>query len=94
MGIVLWKFLKIVVVEGRVKKRKAADSEKHGQKYLEGWIEFKKKRIAKQVAESLNNAQVGGKRRSPYYESLWNIKYLNRSVETLSSTHVFCCSID
>ncbi|OQV22301.1 putative Pre-rRNA-processing protein esf2 [Hypsibius exemplaris] len=64
--------------KGGPKRRKPTDSMKHGQKYLEGWIEFKRKSVAKKVAACLNNSQIGGKRRSPYYESLWNIKYLNR----------------
>lgn len=46
--------------------------------FSEGWIEFSDKRIAKRVALSLNNTQVGGKKRSPYYADLWNIKYLHR----------------
>ena len=49
-------------------------SRKH--KFLDGWIEFEDKKIAKAVAMSLNNTQIGGKRRSMYYEMIWNIKYL------------------
>jgi ESF2/ABP1 family protein len=30
------------------------------------------------VAAHLNNTKVGGKRRSQWYETLWNIKYLPR----------------
>ncbi|GAV05321.1 hypothetical protein RvY_15473 [Ramazzottius varieornatus] len=59
-------------------RRKNNDSIKHNRKYLEGWVEFVSKRTAKQVAESLNNKEVGGKRRTPYHGSLWNIKYLHR----------------
>ena len=29
--------------------------------FAEGWIEFKKKQIAKRVAQCLNNTQVGGR---------------------------------
>ncbi|RWS13327.1 activator of basal transcription-like protein [Dinothrombium tinctorium] len=46
--------------------------------FVEGWVEFRKKRIAKQVAELLNGKQVGGKRKNPYYDSIWNIKYLHK----------------
>uniref|UniRef100_T1JGM3 Activator of basal transcription 1 n=1 Tax=Strigamia maritima TaxID=126957 RepID=T1JGM3_STRMM len=46
--------------------------------FTEGWIEFKNKKIAKRVASSLHNTQVGGKRRHKYYDSLWNIKYLHK----------------
>ena len=41
-------------------------------------MEFKKRRVAKKVAEELNNSQVGGKRRNPWYSELWNIKYLKK----------------
>ncbi|SPR00104.1 RRM domain-containing protein [Plasmodiophora brassicae] len=44
--------------------------------YVDGWIEFAKKRIAKQVAESLNNTQIGGKKRSKFHDDIWNIRYL------------------
>ena len=46
--------------------------------FTEGWVEFASKRVAREVALSLNNTQVGGKRRSPWYSDLWNIKYLPR----------------
>jgi len=46
------------------------------QTFTEGWIEFKKKRHAKRVAEVLNNQPVGGKKRKEYHDFLWNIKYL------------------
>jgi ESF2/ABP1 family protein len=44
----------------------------------EGWVEFKKKRIAKDVAAKLNGVQVGGKRKNRFYDSIWSIKYLHR----------------
>lgn len=42
--------------------------------FTEGWVEFKNKKIAKLVAKKLNNQAVGGKKRNPWYEELWNIK--------------------
>ena len=47
-------------------------------RFSEGWVEFKKKKVAKRVAEVLNAKPVGGKRRAPYHDCLWSIKYLNR----------------
>ena len=44
--------------------------------FSEGWVEFKSRKVARQVAEELNNQQVGGKRRNPWYHEFWNIKYL------------------
>jgi len=46
--------------------------------FTEGWVEFANKHVAREVASTLNNTQVGGKRRSPWYSDLWNIKYLPR----------------
>ena len=46
--------------------------------FTEGWVEFANKHVAREVASSLNNTQVGGKRRSPWHSDLWNIKYLPR----------------
>ena len=53
-------------------------TQKKARKFTEGWVEFKSKRAAKLAAETLNNHKVGGKRRSPNYEVLWNMKYLPR----------------
>lgn len=47
-------------------------------KYVEGWVEFKKKSIAKMVASTLNGTPIGGKRQTRYYGTLWNLKYLKR----------------
>ncbi|XP_034252838.1 activator of basal transcription 1-like [Thrips palmi] len=62
--------------------------EQHGQKnkrkkkpakhFTEGWVEFKKKKVAKLVAAHLNNKQIGGRKRSKFYDHIWNIKYLPR----------------
>jgi len=46
--------------------------------FTEGWVEFASKRIAREIAVTLNNTQVGGKHRSPWYSDIWNIKYLPR----------------
>merc|ERR1712098_1002553 len=43
-----------------------------------GWVEFLSKKVAKAVAEKLNNTPVGGKRRSKSHDQLWNLKYLSR----------------
>lgn len=43
---------------------------------MEGWIEFSDKKVAKQVAESLNNSTIGGKKSDFYHDDIWNIKYL------------------
>ncbi|KAF9379752.1 RNA-binding ATPase activator esf2 [Podila verticillata] len=58
----------------------AARRKKYGgnkkQNFTEGWVEFKDKAIAKQVATSLNTTVIGGKKNSHYHDDMWNIKYL------------------
>ncbi|XP_059177700.1 uncharacterized protein LOC131957021 [Physella acuta] len=51
-------------------------SYKKGLLFTEGWVEFSKKSVAKYVALALNNTQVGGKKRNPWFNCIWNIKYL------------------
>ncbi|CAH3972314.1 unnamed protein product [Pieris brassicae] len=46
--------------------------------FTEGWVEFKKKKVAKSVAASLNNTQIGTRKKSRYYDMIWNIKYIPR----------------
>ncbi|OWF34937.1 activator of basal transcription 1-like [Mizuhopecten yessoensis] len=51
---------------------------KKGRLFTEGWLEFSNKKVAKYVALTLNNSNVGGKKSSQWYDELWNIKYLHR----------------
>merc|ERR1712106_1265564 len=51
---------------------------KYNRVFSGGWVEFLSKKVAKSVAEKLNNNPVGGKRRSKAHDQLWNIKYLPR----------------
>ncbi|RPB05078.1 hypothetical protein L873DRAFT_1840068 [Choiromyces venosus 120613-1] len=44
--------------------------------FEEGWVEFKSKKVAKLVAETLNTTIIGGKKGSYYHDDVWNIKYL------------------
>lgn len=46
--------------------------------YIDGWVEFHDKRVAKRVAISLNNTPVGGSKRSFHAEFTWNIRYLSK----------------
>lgn len=43
---------------------------------MEGWVEFLDKKVAKLVAESINNTPIGGPKKFPFREDLWNVKYL------------------
>ena len=44
--------------------------------YEEGWVEFKDKKVAKLVAETLSATTIGGKKGNYYHDDVWNIKYL------------------
>ena len=66
--VLLWLF---------VSGSKSVESRKN-RIFTEGWVEFTSKRVAREIAATLNNTQVGGKRRSPWYSDIWNIKYLPR----------------
>lgn len=57
-------------------KKKAKKS--YNCRFVEGWVEFKKKSAAKAVADMLNGKQIGGKRRTKFYDQIWSIKYLHR----------------
>ncbi|XP_075992241.1 uncharacterized protein LOC142987394 [Anticarsia gemmatalis] len=46
--------------------------------FTEGWVEFQKKKVAKAVAANLNNTKIGTRKRSRYYDMIWNIKYIPR----------------
>ncbi|MCJ1311973.1 RNA-binding ATPase activator esf2 [Agyrium rufum] len=51
----------------------------HGNKkrsYLDGWVEFERKKHAKHCAEAINGAIVGGKKGGYYHDDIWNAKYL------------------
>ncbi|RKP18962.1 hypothetical protein ROZALSC1DRAFT_29391, partial [Rozella allomycis CSF55] len=56
-------------------KRKRFKNNKR-KNYIEGWVEFLDKRVAKRTVEYLNNTKIGGKKRSFYYDDIWTLKYL------------------
>ena len=59
-------------------KNNTARDRKYSLKFSEGWIEFYSKRVAKEVANNVNNTAVGGKKKSQASDVIWNIKYLPR----------------
>mmetsp|Transcript_42746 Transcript_42746/g.112644 ORF Transcript_42746/g.112644 Transcript_42746/m.112644 type:complete len:291 (-) Transcript_42746:77-949(-) len=52
------------------------NKEAHKRRYLEGWVEFMEKKVAKRVAVSLNSQTIGGKKRDRFYGALWVMRYL------------------
>ena len=63
--------------KSRQKKRQKYKNN-HKKFYTQVWVEFARKKDAKQCAEDLNNQRIGGKKRSRYYDDIWNIKYLSK----------------
>ncbi|XP_002042733.2 pre-rRNA-processing protein esf2-like [Drosophila sechellia] len=45
--------------------------------FAEGWVEFKSKRVAKQIVPLLTNRQISTHKKSRFYDSLWSMKYLS-----------------
>lgn len=59
----------------RKKKKKAGNNSRD---FVEGWVEFRDKRVAKLVAASLNSTPMGTRKKSRFHDDLWNMKYLHR----------------
>jgi len=66
----------LVPEDKSIRKNRKKSGGNTRKKYVEGWIEFEDKKLAKRVAESLNNTNIGGKKRSFYHDDIWNLKYL------------------
>ena len=47
-----------------------------GKRFVEGWVEFAEKKIAKRVAASLNGERMGRGSRDRHADYLWSMKYL------------------
>jgi ESF2/ABP1 family protein len=60
----------------RVAKKRKSFGGNRKTNYVEGWVEFEDKRVARRVAEQLNGTQVGGKKGSFHYEDIWTMLYL------------------
>lgn len=72
-----------------MKKKKRKTPAKH---FTEGWIEFESKKVAKFVAATLNNAQISSRKKSRFYDVIWNIKYLPRQVNYMLIRNLNCKS--
>lgn len=66
----------LVPEDKSIRKNRKKSGGNTRKKFVEGWIEFEDKKLAKRVAESLNNTKIGGKKRSYYHDDIWNLKYL------------------
>jgi ESF2/ABP1 family protein len=60
----------------QARKKRREHGGNGSKQFREGWIEFSDKKIAKKIAESLNNTPIGGKKGDFYHDDIWNLKYL------------------
>ncbi|KAK7604098.1 hypothetical protein V9T40_004371 [Parthenolecanium corni] len=54
------------------------NKKKPSKHFTEGWVEFEKKRVAKEVAAGLNGKQIECRKRSKYFDFIWSVKYLSK----------------
>jgi ESF2/ABP1 family protein len=66
----------LVEEDKTVRKRRRKMSGNGSKRYLEGWVEFASKRVAKHVAASLNTTPMSRTKRNVHYGDLWALKYL------------------
>lgn len=64
--------------DAAVRKRRRKLSGNGSKRYVEGWVEFASKKVAKHVAASLNSTPITNYKRSAHYGDLWVIKYLSK----------------
>ena len=55
-------------------KRRAASGGSATRHFIEGWVEFANKSIAKRVAASLNNSPISMRKGNVYVDERWNLK--------------------
>ncbi len=60
------------------KRRQRASGTSGGKRYIEGWVEYESKKVAKRVAHALNNTPITNHKRNVHFGDLWNLKYLSK----------------
>ena len=60
------------------RKRRKQSGGNGSKQFVEGWVEFADKKIAKSVALSLNNTNIAPNKGDFYHDDTWNIKYLKK----------------
>ena len=64
--------------DAAMRKRRKEKGGNASKQFSEAWVEFADKKVAKQVAESLNNTPIGGRKSDFYHDDIWNLKYLKK----------------
>jgi len=61
-----------------VRKRRRRAGGNGSKRYVEGWVEFAERWIAKKVGESVNNTPITNNKRSKHHGDMWNVKFLKK----------------
>lgn len=73
-GTITRLFLTPEAPSSYLSRRKAGGNRKHS--YVDGWVEFARKRDARVCVDAINGRIVGGKKGGWYRDDVWNAKYL------------------
>jgi len=73
-GLVTKLFLTPEPPTAYLARRKHGGNKKHS--YIDGWIEFARKKDAKVCVDAINGQIVGGKKGGWYRDDVWNARYL------------------
>ena len=73
-GAITRLFLTPEAPSSHIARRKAGGNKKRS--YVDGWVEFGRKRDAKACVDAVNGRIVGGKKGGWYRDDVWNAKYL------------------
>ena len=57
-----------------LRRKKSGGNKKHS--FIDGWVEFARKKHAKQCVDAINGQLVGGKKGGWYRDDVWNARYL------------------
>jgi ESF2/ABP1 family protein len=68
----------LVEEDSTIRQRRRKNGYSGAKRYVEGWIEFENKSIAKRIAMSLNLTPISNQKRNVHYGELWNLKYLRK----------------
>lgn len=58
------------------RKARIKNGGRGNRRFREGWVEFSRKKIARNVAELLNATRFSGRKGDAHYDDLWSIKFL------------------
>lgn len=66
------------MIDAKNGKKGGQQQKKNAGMFIDGWVEFKSKRSAKNAALALNGTPIGGSKRSKVYGEMWALKYLSK----------------